>query len=110
MFCSSKVKCHLCSTSGTGHFFFFFAKTRGQARPKWQPKQPDKHGPAKQGRQQGFTTGAAVDDTARDAATKLKATSKQASKVKAAWKAAKPPRPPLGATPWQQFQPLLSHA
>ncbi len=30
------------------------AKTREQARPKRQPKQPDKYEPAKQGRQMGL--------------------------------------------------------
>ncbi len=62
------------------------AKTRGQATPKRQLKQPVRYDPAKQGRQHGLTTGGNVDSTARDAAAKLKANSKQASKAKAAWK------------------------
>ncbi len=65
------------------------AKTRGQARLKRQPKQPDKYDPAKQGRQTGVGHSLAMDAAsrrARDAATLLKATSKQATKVKAAEK------------------------
>ncbi len=60
------------------------AKTSGQARPKRPSKQPVAYDPSKQGRQTG-TADSPVDNTARGAARLLKATSKQASKVKAAW-------------------------
>ncbi len=62
------------------------AKTRGQGRTKRQPKQPDKYDPAKQGKQTSSSDKPAQDDTARDAAMLLKATRKQATKVKADWK------------------------
>ncbi len=61
------------------------AKIRGQARPKRQPKQLDKYDPAKQGRQQGISQ--AQYHAVGNAATLLKATSKHATKVKAAWRA-----------------------
>ncbi len=60
------------------------AKTRGQAKPKRQLKQPDKYDPGEQGKQTGGQGTQAQDHAARDAALKLKATSKQATKVKAA--------------------------
>jgi hypothetical protein len=63
------------------------AETRGQARPKRQLQQLVRYDPGKQSRQKGFGTGGSPQDhAARDAATLLKATSKQASKAKAAWK------------------------
>jgi hypothetical protein len=63
-------------------------KTRGQAKPKRQPKQPVRYDPAKQGKQtptRWIPTGKSrMSPLVRQL---LKATNQQARKVKAAWKA-----------------------
>jgi hypothetical protein len=62
------------------------AKTRGQAKPKRQPKQPAKYDPAKPGRQHGEDPRERqLDQAACGAVRALKATGKQASKIRAAW-------------------------
>jgi hypothetical protein len=57
------------------------ANARGQAKPKRQPKQPNKYERAKHGRQTGtgHSLGPVQANTARDATIKLKATHKQAT-------------------------------
>jgi hypothetical protein len=100
----SMLPCILASPQNTAAM----AKTCGQAKPKRQPKQPDKYDPGKQGKQQGVSHTKGPGHAARAADALLQATSKQATKVKAAWRARLFTETPFTETPFHTRRSCLA--